>query len=409
MQFSYAAKSLSGESIRGVIDADTDLAARQMLREKGLFPLSLAPARTVLAMAAASRKLPVNWSRRKVSKSELMLLTSQFVIMCRSGVDLAESLQNVAASCKNPRLKTALQDVYGDVAAGMSFSSAMRKQSHVFGESYVASVAAGEASGTVPNVLERLADLLGKEIKLRTAVIAALSYPMILLGVCLVVVAALLLFVLPNFERVFADMEITPPITTQFLLMVSAELRSRLWLWAGVTAIAAFLGWQLLWTSQTRRMLDHILLRTKPVGDVFQALTSGRLFVLLGTMLQSGVPLIESLQLCRTAMRNLCYRELIDVLQEEVLNGRSIGKVLANSPVIPAGAAQMVGTAEQAGKLGIVMQLVGDYYEDEGQRKIQELAKLLEPLIIIVMGIVVAFVVASIMLPILDISTSGAS
>ncbi len=407
MQFSYAAKSLTGEAIRGVIDAETDRAARQQLREKGLFPLSLAPAKSLLA--APAQKLSGNWSRRKVSKSELMLLTSQLVIMCRSGVDLAEALQNVSSSCKNPRLKKALQETYNDVAAGMSFSSAMRKQSAVFGESYVASVAAGEASGAVPDVLERLADLLGKEIKLRTAVVAALSYPLILLGVCLVVVAALLLFVLPNFEKVFADMEIHPPITTQFLLMVSAELRGRLWLWAGVTAATVVFGWQLLWTSHTRRLIDSLLLRTQPLGDVFQSLASGRLFVLLGTMLQSGVPLIESLQLCRTAMRNACYRDLIDVLQEEVLNGRSIGKVLTNSPVIPAGAAQMVGTAEQAGKLGIVMQLVGDYYEDEGQRKIQELAKLLEPLIIIVMGIVVAVVVASIMLPILDISTSGAT
>lgn len=407
MQFSYAAKSLTGESIRGLIDADTDLAARQLLREKGLFPLSLSPAKT--GVATASRKLPARWRQRGVSKSELMLLTSQLVIMCRSGVDLAEALKNVSSSCRNTKLKAALQEIYNDVAGGTSFSSAMRKQTALFGESYVASIAAGEASGTVPDVLERLADLLGKEIKLRTTVMAALSYPLILLGVCLVVVAALLLFVLPNFEKVFADMDIQPPVTTQFLLMVSAELRSRIWLWAGGTAIAIAIGWQLLWTSQTRRMLDGVLLRTRLIGDVLQSLASGRLFVLLGTMLQSGVPLIESLQLCRTAMRSLCYRELIDVLQEEVLNGRSIGRVLTNSPVIPAGAAQMVGTAEQAGKLGVVMQMVGDYYEDEGQRKIQELAKLLEPLIIIVMGVVVAFVVASIMLPILDISTSGAA
>ncbi len=407
MQFNYAAKSLTGEATSGLLDADTLVAARQLLREKGLFPITVTPTRGLSAVVPA-KTARQSWWKKKVSKAELMLLTSQLVIMCRSGVDLAEALRNVATSCRHPTLKFALTEIYNDVAGGQSFSVSMRKQSRIFGDSYVASVAAGEASGAVPDVLERMADLLDKEIKLRTAVVAALSYPVILFGVCLTVLAAMMFFVLPNFEKVFADMEITPPLSTQFLLLIAGELKRRFWLWGGGTVIAVYLIWQMCRTPAALRTFDLIAFRTRLIGDVLQSLTSGRLFVLMGSMLQSGVPLIETLQLCRSAMRSVCYRDLIDMLQEEVLNGRTIGRVLTNSAFIPPGAAQMVSTAEQSGKLGAVMQLVGEYYEEEGQRKIQELAKLLEPLIIIVMGVIVAFVVASIMLPILDISTSGA-
>jgi type II secretory pathway component PulF len=403
MQFSYSAKSMRGELSGGMLDADTIAAARQLLRERGLFPLTLAPAAAAKPQANSTRK---SFFKPRIKKPEVMLLTKQLVIMCRAGVDLAEALQNVATNCRNPTLKEALREIYQDVTQGKSFSMAIKKQTHIFGEAYVASIAAGEASGKVPDVLSRLADVLQNEIKLQSTVRSAMAYPLVLLGVCLVVIAALLLFVLPNFEKVFLDLGITLPASTQVMLQFSGELKKRFWLWSGLAAGCSFVGYRFLWTQTVRRIMSNLALRSILFGDVLQSLVAGRLFVMLGTMLQSGVPLIQSLQLCRSATRNICYQELLDEMQNEVLNGRSIGRVLNKASYVPAGISQMVGTAEQTGKLGIVMELVGDYYEAEGQRKIQELAKMLEPLIIIVMGMVVAFVVASIMLPMLDISTA---
>lgn len=404
MQFSYSAKTMQGAMSGGVLDADTIALARQQLRERGLFPLKLAPLAEKRSQVAVARR---GIFKVRVKKPELMLLTSQLVIMCSAGVDLAESLHNVAGNCRNPTLKEALDAIYQDVAQGLSFSAAMKKQTHIFGEAYVASIAAGEASGKVPEVLARMAAVLQNEIKLQTTVKSAMAYPLVLMGVCVVVIIALILFVLPNFERVFEDMGVTPPASTQILLEVSGELRRRLWLWGAVAVGGMFLAYKVLWNQFVLRYLENVAMRMILFGDVLQSLVAGRLFVMLGTMLQSGVPLIQSLQLCRTAISSICYRELLDEMQTEVLNGRSIGRVLSNASFVPTGVAQMVGTAEQSGKLGVVMQLVGDYYESEGQRKIQELAKLLEPLIIIVMGVVVAFVVASIMLPMLDISSSA--
>lgn len=402
MQISYTAKTLRGETSAGVLDADTLALARQTLRERGLFPLQLVPASEARAPIQVARQ---SFFKQRVTKPELMLLTSQLVIMCRAGVDLPEALQNVSTTCRNATLKQALQELYQNVAAGLSFSAAMKKQAHIFGEAYVASIAAGEASGKVPEVLTRMADMLNNEIKLQTTVKAAMTYPLVLLGVCVIVIAALLLFVLPNFERVFEDMGVKPPASTQMLLSLSGQLRRNIGMWIGLSIAAGLLGYKLLWTETVRRSCDNLALRVAVLGEVLQSLVAGRIFIMLGTMLQSGVPLIQSLQLCRSAIRSLSYRKLLDDMQEEVLNGRGIGRVLNRATFVPAGVAQMVGTAEQSGKLGVVMQLVGEYYESEGQRRIQELAKLLEPLIIIVMGVVVAFVVASIMLPMLDIST----
>ncbi|MDP1798285.1 MAG: type II secretion system F family protein [Planctomycetaceae bacterium] len=402
MQINYTAKTLRGETSAGVLDADTIALARQMLRDRGLFPLQMTTASDARTPVRAIRQ---SFFAPRVTKPELMLLTSQLVIMCRAGVDLPEALQNVSTNCRNPTLKQSLLDLYQNVAGGLSFSAAMKKQSHIFGEAYVASIAAGEASGKVPEVLARMSEMLRNEIKLQTTVKAAMTYPVVLMGVCVIVIAALLLFVLPNFERVFQDMGVTPPASTQMLLSLSGEIRRHLGLWVGVTIGAMGIGYRLFWTETVRRSCDNLAMRTAVLGEVLQSLVAGRLFVMLGTMLQSGVPLVQSLHLCRSAIRSLNYRQLLDDMQEEVLNGRGIGRTLNKANFVPAGVAQMVGTAEQSGKLGTVMQLVGEYYEAEGQRKIQELAKLLEPLIIIVMGVVVAFVVASIMLPMLDIST----
>jgi type II secretory pathway component PulF len=403
MQFTYSAKTMRGEVSGGTLDADTIAAARQQLRERGMFPLKLIQLAEKRSQVVVARK---GIFKARVKKPELMLLTSQLVIMSSAGVDLAEALHNVAANCRNPTLKEALDAIYQDVAQGLSFSAAMKKQTSIFGEAYVASIAAGEASGRVPEVLARMATVLQNEIKLSTTVKSAMAYPLVLMGVCVVVIIALVLFVLPNFETVFIDMGVTPPPSTQMLLQFSAELRRHLWLWGAGTLGGLFVAYKLLWNQTVLRYLENIAMRMILFGDVLQSLVAGRLFVMLGTMLQSGVPLIQSLQLCRSAMSSICYRELLDDMQNEVLNGRTIGRVLSNASFVPTGVAQMVGTAEQSGKMGTVMQLVGDYYEAEGQRKIQELAKLLEPLIIIVMGVVVAFVVASIMLPMLDISSA---
>jgi type IV pilus assembly protein PilC len=405
MLFQYTAKTAAGATSSGVLEADSPTLLRQMLREKGLFALSMKPAGKSDASPGGSGGFRFGLS--KVSKRDLLMFTTQLVILSRSGVELAEALQISRNQATNPKLRVALEKVYNDLSDGMSVSAALRRQSHIFGDAYVAGVTAGEASGQIPEVLNRLSEMLRNEIRLQSTLKAALSYPVILMGVSLLVVAALLGFVLPQFSSVFATMEVPMPASTQILLGFSSGFQEHAWLYSGAI-LAAITALVRLWPSPAfRRYRDKLALNLFVVKEVTRSLNVGRSFRLLGTMLQSGVPLLEGLQLCGRTLQNSVYRGLFEHLQQEVLNGRGIGVTLAGTPYVPAGAAQMVLTAERAGRLGNVLQMVGEYYEDDGERRLQELARMLEPAVIVLMGAIVAFIVASVMLPMLDISTVG--
>lgn len=406
MLFQYTAKTTAGGTTSGTLEAESPSALRQALREKGLFALSMKPAGKG-APAAATKRGGFRIGSSRVPKRDLLMFTTQLVILCRSGVELAEALQISRDQCSNPRLRTSLEQVYSDLSDGISVSAALRRQSQIFGDAYVAGVTAGEASGQIIEVLNRLAEMLRNEIRLQSTLRAALSYPIVLMVVSMVVVAALIGFVLPQFAKVFENMEISPPALTQLMLEVSSGFQEHAVLYSlGIlSAIGALIR---LWpTPAFRRYRDKLALNVVLVKDVTRALNVGRSFRLLGTMLQSGVPLLDGLQLCGRTLSNSIYRDLFEHLQQEVLSGRGIGVTLVSTPFVPSGAAQMVLTAERAGRLGNVMQMVGEFYEDDGERRLQELAKLLEPAVIVFMGMIVAFIVASVMLPMLDISSVG--
>lgn len=343
---------------------------------------------------------------KRLSRTDLLLITTQLSIMTRTGMDLGDAVRQLAKQSQNERVRGILEQIHADLEDGQSFSAALRAQAHVFGETFVASVAAGESSGRLTEVFARLKDLLRNEVRMQGALRGALMYPVILLFVAMSVLGALVFFVLPQFETVFQRMDAPTPVTTQLLLEFGGGLR-RHWPAVLVGAVAFVLGG--LWFRKThaaRRLRDRALLQTRWVRDGMQPLLTGRVLRMLATMLQSGVPLLESIRLCNRSVNNELFHELFDEMERDILNGTGIAATLAAAPFIPRGAAEMVATAEQSGQLGAVMELVGEFYEDEGERRIRDLVKLLEPLIIVVMGVVVAFVVASVMLPLFDLSST---
>ncbi len=232
-----------------------------------------------------------------------------------------------------------------------------------------------------------------------------LAYPVLLSSVSALVIFGLIFFVLPQFAEIFDQYEIELPMITKILLAVSSELRTRVWLWlalliAGIAASVAFLK-----SDIGSRWWDSLVLNLIFVRDVTRSLLIGRAFRLLGIMIESGVPLLEALRLTRASVQNVLYRDLFDKLEDDILNGRGLGTSLVNAGFVPPAAAEMVLTAERTGTLGTVTQLMGEHYEEEGETKLRELATLIEPLIIVVMGVVVAMVVMSVMLPMFDLSS----
>lgn len=402
MQFQYTAKTSDGLSTAGVLEAPSLTQARQSLRDRGLFPLGVHEESRPQAISVPRARL---WSRGKVRQADLLMVTSQLSIMCQSGIDLAEALKSVAQDCHHPVLKKSLQSIFEDVSSGTAASVAIGKHNDIFGEAYVASIAAAEASGTITNVLPRLADMLRNEIRLRSNLASVAAYPLVLMMVAGVVMTVLVFFVLPQFGKVFTNLGRPAPPVTAFLLDTAQLLRSNvllILLSAGATGFALS---QFVRTEAARRYWDKFVLNVRLVSHASRLLLAGRSFRLMGTMLQSGVPLLETVRLCKKSVRNSLFREMFADLERDVVNGNGIGGAISRASFVPLGAAQMIRTAEHTGKLDEVMQLIGEYYEEEGERLVKQVVKLLEPAIIVVMGVIVAGVVLSVILPLLDVST----
>jgi len=353
------------------------------------------------ASEARANKSP----RRSIRRQDIAEITSQLAIMTRSGIDVASALGSLASQCNRPALAQVLEEINEAVLAGNTLSDALRQHTDVFEASYIATVAAGEASGKMSEVLAQLAQMQRAAIRSQRTIRALMTYPILLMAVSSAVLIALVMFVLPRFADIFDQYDVPLPTITQLLIALANELWNHWWLW-GPLAVGSVTG-LLVWrkTEQGRRALDALWIKAPVIRNVYRSQLVGRLCRLMGLMLQSGVPLVETLRLTRQAIENLLYKDLLTDLEEAVVNGRSLESALPDTDVLPQSAREMIITAEGTGKIGEVTQLLGDYYEEEAEADMRQLIGLLEPIITVGMGIIIAGVVLAVMLPVFDLST----
>ena len=340
-----------------------------------------------------------------VPAQELVNFTSQVAMMTGAGVSVSAALKSVLKQCERPALREPLEQIEKDVLGGSSLSAALKKHPKLFDATYVATVAAGEASGKMQEVLAQLAELQRAELKLKRTIRGMLIYPILLTLVSFSVIMTLVVFVLPRFASIFDQYDLALPMVTQLLMTVAEELRSHWWLWgpvagAGVMGLVAARA-----TTAGRQLVDRVMIRTPGLRKVTRTLIGARCCRLLGLLVASGVPLLDCLQLLRQAISNFLFQELTDRLEDAVTNGRSLSETLEGNEVLPPSASEMIATAEKTGRLGEVCTMMGHHYEEEGQALARQLVSVIEPLVTIVMGGVVATVVLAVMLPVFDIAT----
>jgi type II secretory pathway component PulF len=398
----FTAKSRDGSLSSGVLELASIADARKHLAEKGLYPVALSEAK-IPAVVQSRAKSP--FFAPRIRKGDVLMATCQLAVMTKARIDLAEALRNVSEHCPHAGLKKVLTAVYDDVVSGRSLSVALGKQSQVFGESYVSSIAAAEASGTIAESLHRLTELLRNEIRLRGSITGALTYPAALIGVAGLVIIALFTVVLPQFADVFNDLGAPPPASTQLLLSISAAVRGNVLVLTGALACIGLAARAVFRLPQTVEWWHRFQLNNAICRRASRPLLTGQTFRRLATMLQTGVPLLDALKLTKNSVRNVLFRRLFVQMADEVEAGRGLSTTLSLAPFLPPGAAQMVRTAESSGKLGEVLETVGNFYEEEGERELRQVVKLLEPVIVVVMGGIVACVVAAVILPLLDVSS----
>ena len=342
---------------------------------------------------------------KSIRRQDVAEVTAQLAIMTRSGVDVASALASLASQCQRAALAEVLHEVHEAVLAGNTLSDALRQHTHVFEPNYVATVSAGEASGQMAEVLAQLAQMQRREIRSQRALKAMMTYPVLLMLVSSSVLVALVLFVLPRFADIFAQYEIALPVITQLLISLANELWARWWFWGPLVmgSLVTFILWRK--TSSGRRCIDLLFINAPGISYVYRSQLVGRTCRLMGLMLQSGVPLVDSLRLTRQSVSNSLYKDLFVELEEAVINGRNLESVLVNAHAMPQSAREMIITAEHTGKLGEVTQLLGEYYEEEAEANMRQVVGLMEPIITVGMGILVAGVVLAVMLPVFDLST----
>ncbi len=343
----------------------------------------------------------------RISKRSLLIAFRQLSLLVETGIDVAEALELVAESCPPGPLKDSFEAVFEDISQGNSLSAAVLAQEHVLGREVAASVQAGEASGRLVEVLRQTASQLEEELQLGSTIRGALAYPIILGMAAMGVAAILIWFVLPQFEDSFQSMGVSPPLLTEVLLEGARQIRGNIgWITAALIAGALILA-TLLSQSQTKQWIHRAAFVLPVIGPTLSQLTIGRLFVRLGHLLCNGISLLDAIQLVRNSSSGGLVDRLTASWENDVVEGKGLTQNLDEFDFLPEGAAAMLVMAERTGKLESVLTTAGTHYRNEGSQQLKSILKLSEPVIIIVLGIFVGVVVASVLLPILDVQSAG--
>ncbi|ARS26471.1 type II secretion system inner membrane protein GspF [Sphingomonas sp. KC8] len=400
--YDYVALDIGGRERRGSVLAENPADGRAKLEARRLY---------VVRIEAGSDASPSLLSRtgglglkRRLSAKQLTLFTRQVATLSEVA-PLEEALRTIARQAEQPHVRHVLDVVHAGVLEGRRLSDSMARESKSFPPLYRAMVSAGESSGSLPTILDRLSDLLERQAAVRAKVLTALAYPIVLAVVAVGVVFALMIFVVPQVVAQFDSVGQTLPLLTRIVIGISAFLQS--WWWALLIMLGALgvIGWRALREPHVRMAVDRTILRLPLIGRLVRDLHAARMARTLSTMVSSRLPLLEGLSLTTGTIHNRVLRAASADIVEAIRGGGSLSVALRRAGVFPPLLVYMAASGEAAGKLDIMLERAADYLEREFDAFTAAALSLLEPAIIVLMGGIVALIVLSILLPILQLDT----
>lgn len=347
------------------------------------------------------------FSLRPVWRGRILLTLNQLSVMTQNGIEIADALDNISRNCQDNRLADSLRAIHESVRSGQSLSSAVAVHGIYFPTTLAPMLAAAEASGDVPETLGQVCKRMRGELQMRGTIMGAMIYPAILIGASSVVMCALILGVLPQFSKVFVSMGKPVPIYTEVLLSFGDFCRAY---WVGLLlAMAGSIVAMVMMRRHAiiQRPLSRFLMYGPLIRDAYRPLQAGRVLRTLASMVGGGVPLLQAVRLSQRTTNDTYWRGLLQRIEQNLIDGLSASSAMTNVDFIPSETAQLMSTAEQTGRVPEVLEDIGAFYEEEAERRIKRLVVALEPAIIVVMGVIVAGIVMSVMLPLLDVSTIG--
>lgn len=408
--YAFKGVAATGKSVNGVRDAESPKTLRQVLRKDGVLVTSFELSKGGKGLKESnarkgglSKEVDLGGLFGGVKKVEIAAFTRQMSTLLRAGIPLAESLNALVDQITNVRLKTPISEVRTAVNEGSSLADALGKHPKLFDELFVSMVRAGEIAGNLDEVLTRLADFLENAQKLKSKIMGAMIYPIVMVVVGAGIMSVLMVKVIPEITQMFTQGGKTLPLNTRMLIAVSGFMgRNILWLILGiVAAVVLFLKWSR--SAGGKPIWHRFVLRLPVLGELVRTINVGRFARTLGTMLQSGVPMLRALDTGKQIVSNVLIQRAIEDAKKAVMEGESLAQTLRRSGQFPATMIHMVAVGEKAGQLEQMLERVATTYESEVDTKLTRFTSLLEPMMLVIMGGAVAFIVFSILQPIMDL------
>ncbi len=390
--YSYRATTVDGSIVEGVIEATDEKSAADRLRNSGVIPLKIIPPREGVTRRFSLRS----------SQGELLTFTAELSALLGAGLPLDRSLNILSSISESSEMRQMIKEVLKSIREGSSFSDALLKHPKVFPRLYVNMIRAGEAGGVLDVVLDKLNEFLESAQELKEQVVSAMIYPVILLATGALSIAVLLIYVLPKFSAIFSEMGTALPFSTQLIIGFSAGLKAYWW----IAVLAALAGWKIfrnfVKTDEGKYRWDAFKLRL--MGDVIRKIETARFTRTLGTLLKSGVPLLQALHNAKDVISNQVIASAIDAVSKGAKEGQGIAVPLSNAGVFPPLALSMIKVGEETGQLDTMLLKVAATYEKSLKTAIKRFVGFLEPALILGMGLVIAFIVMSMLMAIFSIT-----
>ncbi len=402
--FEYKALTAAGKAVQGLKEAESPKTLRAALKRDGVFLTEVLGEQQ--QQAAQKRDVNVRrWVVARVGAEDLAIMTRQLAVLIHAGIPLVESLAALVEQVEHERLKRVVSEVRQRVNEGASLADALAAHPRIFNGLFVNMIRAGESSGALDVVLVRLADFTESQARLRSKIVATMIYPVAMLVIGTLVLGALFTVVIPKITKIFEDTKAVLPWTTKALIAFSTFMADYWWvvLALQIGGVWGFFRWKA--TTAGRARWDRFKLTVPVFGRLIRTIAIGRFSRTLATLLKSGVPLLAAMDIVKNVVGNVRLAEVIEQARVSIQEGESIAAPLKRSGEFPPLVHHMVAVGEKSGSLEEMLGNVADAYEDQVETTVAALTSLLEPFMIVAMGVVVAFIVFSILMPILQINS----
>jgi len=395
----WVAQTKKGRKLKGEIDAATEAIALSQLKKRNFTVKKLKPKPKDLFEN-------VSFLKPKVTTKDLVVFTRQFSTMIDAGLPLVQGLTILAEQSENPTFKAILKEITKDVEGGSTLAEAMKKHPKIFDSLFVNLVAAGEVGGILDTILRRLAQFIEKAQKLKTQIKGAMTYPIVVMAIAIVVIAVILVFVIPVFEDMFKSFGSALPGPTQIVVNMSRFLKSNIH-WVLIAFGAMIYGFKRYrGTASGRKQTDALFLKLPIFGNLLKKTAVARFTRTLGTMISSGVPILDALDIVARTAGNVVIEEIIYEVRGSIAEGQTIAEPLSENDIFPGMVIQMIAVGEATGALDSMLEKIADFYDEEGDAAVAALTSMLEPLLMVFLGGSIGGLVIAMYLPIFGMAAA---